>query len=61
MGKKAKSRTQVAYNRKLDHLKRWHEERTEARKTWSEKRLAETKALKPLEWYTNQIRKSGGK
>jgi len=60
-GRKVKSRTQVAYQRKLRKIQIWHEKRLEARKLWSKERLNKTTPLKSLEFYTDLIRKSGDK
>lgn len=54
---RAKGRSSVTYSHKLNRLKKWHQKRVEARKSWSEERLAKAKELKPLEWYVEQLRK----
>ena len=56
-----KGRNTATYQRKLKTLKAWHSRRTESRKSWSKERLEKSEKLKPLEWYTEKLKKPNSK
>jgi len=54
-----KPRTQKTYNRKLDKLMMWYDERTKARealKKTDPKKLLKLKPLKPLDFYVDRLK-----